>query len=436
MHENSGESATQIDWDRLRPVLDSVIRELKGGDREAVLLRFFEKRPFAEIGASLYLNEDTARKRVDRALDRLRIVLAKRGITSTATALALVLENQAVTAAPSNWAIMVTDAALTGAARGCGSTTTVLKILDFMSITKATSIIATTVAILIVTIATREVLASRAEQTSSIVAAQDYDALLAHLHELRQRAQAAEQDQAQLRKFIDDARAARMAEESLTKRASQTARAAERRARDPVAEGNAFLAAHPEVKQALVERAKARVAARFHSLYQALGLTPPQIEHFENLLIEREGVTFPTDEGELILRPGTGLSNNEVEDRMHELLGDSGYQQYQEVAQMVPARALATQLASALYFTDTPLTAQQAERIVQIVTNGKVGPANTRPGQYDWDAIIRNSQGVLSDPQLAALEGMQEQDQFNQALKLTIKHSQPSAGNTGGSSSQ
>src|SRR5436190_6281619 len=42
-----------LDWSRLRPVLDEALHELKEADREAILLRYFEKRQLAEIGARL-----------------------------------------------------------------------------------------------------------------------------------------------------------------------------------------------------------------------------------------------------------------------------------------------------------------------------------------------------------------------------------------------
>jgi len=68
-------------------VLDDALHELKAGDREAVVLRFLEDRPLREVGARLGLNENAARMRVDRALDKLRGQLARRGITSTASGL-------------------------------------------------------------------------------------------------------------------------------------------------------------------------------------------------------------------------------------------------------------------------------------------------------------------------------------------------------------
>jgi len=121
MHELLSNTAPEADWDRLRPVLDAAMRELSERDREAVLLRFFEGRGFAEVGARLNLTENAARMRVDRALDKLRVRLSEHSVTSTAAALAIALASQAVVAAPAGLAASVTGAALTTAATGGGA---------------------------------------------------------------------------------------------------------------------------------------------------------------------------------------------------------------------------------------------------------------------------------------------------------------------------
>lgn len=100
------------EWSRLRPLIDDVVHELDERDREAVLLRFFQNRPFAEIGAALRLSEDAARLRVDRALDKLRCALERRGVKSTLTALATVFANQVGATAPAGLAATITTAAL------------------------------------------------------------------------------------------------------------------------------------------------------------------------------------------------------------------------------------------------------------------------------------------------------------------------------------
>ena len=45
--------APSLDWDKLRPILDQAMLRLKQADREAILLRYFQNRPLAEIGTRL-----------------------------------------------------------------------------------------------------------------------------------------------------------------------------------------------------------------------------------------------------------------------------------------------------------------------------------------------------------------------------------------------
>ena len=118
MQEFSRDPNAAVDWEKLRPVLDVAINELGENERDAIVLRFFEARPFAEIGAALRVTEDAARMRVERALEKLRTALARHGVTSTSTALATVLANQLIIAAPSGLVASVTGAAVAGSVAG------------------------------------------------------------------------------------------------------------------------------------------------------------------------------------------------------------------------------------------------------------------------------------------------------------------------------
>jgi RNA polymerase sigma factor (sigma-70 family) len=124
----SSDPTSPLDWERVRPVLDEALAELNEQDREAILLRYLEGRDFAQVGEKLSLSDNAARMRTDRAVDKLRALLERRGVRSTAAALSLALANQAVVAAPAGLATTVTGAALAGA----GTTAT----LTFMSLTK------------------------------------------------------------------------------------------------------------------------------------------------------------------------------------------------------------------------------------------------------------------------------------------------------------
>ncbi len=112
--------APDADWDRLRPVLDDALAELAHLDREALILRFFEGRDYRTVGARLALSENAARMRVERALDKLRARLVRRGVESSAALLAVALAGPAMPAAPVGLAAAVAGKALSGGASAAG----------------------------------------------------------------------------------------------------------------------------------------------------------------------------------------------------------------------------------------------------------------------------------------------------------------------------
>jgi RNA polymerase sigma factor (sigma-70 family) len=128
MQELLDNHGPEPDWEKVRPVLDQVMVELSEPDREAILMRYFEKRPLGEIGQRLGLSEDAARKRVERGLEKLRAVLARRGLTTSAS-LAIAISANAVHAAPAGLAAVVTAGAVAGSAAGAGVTATLLKLM-------------------------------------------------------------------------------------------------------------------------------------------------------------------------------------------------------------------------------------------------------------------------------------------------------------------
>ena len=102
-----------LDLGSLRPLIDAALDELKEGDREVVLLRYFGELTFPEIAQRLQLSESAVRMRAERALDKLRLKLHRRGVVSTSTALGLVLADQMLAApAPVGLAVSAITASL------------------------------------------------------------------------------------------------------------------------------------------------------------------------------------------------------------------------------------------------------------------------------------------------------------------------------------
>ena len=117
-------------WAQLTPLLDDALAELGETDRTALVLRFFENKTAREIAGALRMEESAAQKRVARALEKLRALFVKRGVTLTATVIAGALAANSVHAAPAGLAVTVKAAAL--AAAGTGAFT----LFQFMTISK------------------------------------------------------------------------------------------------------------------------------------------------------------------------------------------------------------------------------------------------------------------------------------------------------------
>jgi hypothetical protein len=124
MSLSAPETTPPVPWERMAPLLDEAMRELPRTDQDAVVLRYFQGKSLRETGAALKLSEEAARKRIARALDKMRGHFARRGVTASAALLAEAIGANAAPAVPAALAGSVTGASLAGAAgaaSGAGS---------------------------------------------------------------------------------------------------------------------------------------------------------------------------------------------------------------------------------------------------------------------------------------------------------------------------
>ncbi|MBE2213075.1 MAG: TonB family protein [Opitutaceae bacterium] len=141
MEELHSDDSHDAAWAQLRPHLDAMMQRLDRSDREAILQRFFAGRNFPEMAAALGVTESGARMRVDRALEKLRVLLEGRGIRSSAAVLGGVLATEALAAPPAGLAAAITSTALAqaGGAAAAGA-------LGLFGMTKIQTIILATAA--------------------------------------------------------------------------------------------------------------------------------------------------------------------------------------------------------------------------------------------------------------------------------------------------
>jgi RNA polymerase sigma factor (sigma-70 family) len=135
MQSELNESSPAV-WTQLEPLLDEAMASLGETDRAVLALRYFENQTAAEIGRALKLNEEAAKKRVNRALEKLHRFFNKRGISSTTAIIAGEISAHSVQAAPVALAKAVTVVATSKGATA--STLTHVKgALKIMAWTKA-----------------------------------------------------------------------------------------------------------------------------------------------------------------------------------------------------------------------------------------------------------------------------------------------------------
>ncbi|PWU09702.1 MAG: hypothetical protein C5B50_26890 [Verrucomicrobia bacterium] len=112
-------------WEQIAPLLEPAMDALGEADRSALVLRFFENKTMAEVGAATGASEDAARMRVNRSLEKLRTMFAKRGVTLTAALIASALSANVVKSAPLGLGGRVCLTAMLAGSKG-GATITLL----------------------------------------------------------------------------------------------------------------------------------------------------------------------------------------------------------------------------------------------------------------------------------------------------------------------
>jgi RNA polymerase sigma factor (sigma-70 family) len=152
MQSTLNESDTDGVWRQLAPLLEEAMTRLNEKERTLLALRFFENKSGAEAAALLGIEVWAVRKRVERAVEKLRTFFAWRGIRVSTGILTAAISANSVQAAPVALAKSVTAVAVAKSAAASGSTLTLIKgTLKIMAWTKAkTAIVVGVAAILAV----------------------------------------------------------------------------------------------------------------------------------------------------------------------------------------------------------------------------------------------------------------------------------------------
>jgi len=223
------------------------------------------------------------------------------------------------------------------------------------------------------------------------------------------------------------------------------------------------LAGNAEFQRLMAIQMKGRISQTYGPLFKALNLSPDQLAQFQSLLADKQqamvdvmqaardqGINPRTDpEGFKTLM---GQAVSQVDQTIQQTLGDAAFQQYQQYQQTLPERNVVGSLQQQLSYTQTPLTDDQANALIALLAQnqpqraggGTAGTGNggdSGPGPMALmngggdarvtDDALAQAQGVLSGPQLAALQQIQQQQQARQQMQQLMRSANQGAASGG-----
>jgi uncharacterized protein (TIGR03435 family) len=121
MQSLANPSASEV-WLQIAPLLDEAMAQLKDKDRNLVVMRYFENKSAREMADALGLEPPAAQKRLTRAVEKLRVYFAKRGLPHSAAVMAESISANSVCLAPAGLAKTIALAAAAKGAAAGGST--------------------------------------------------------------------------------------------------------------------------------------------------------------------------------------------------------------------------------------------------------------------------------------------------------------------------
>lgn len=390
---------TEPNLDQLRTVLDRAMGELNERDRDAVALRFYEGRSFADVGTRLKMTEDAARIRVSRALDKLHGILAREGLGSTGATLGVVLSQQASAALPPGLAgaIAGNTMAATGATSSLAGT-----VFLIMNSTKTAAGLAIVVGLFAIAIVHRQHDETRRAESALAAADGMLEEALRRLDESRRRSQRVQSDLTSLQHAFDEQQAAVQSAAAVAEnRAKHGAPGPALPARPRVVDK--VLSANPEVRQSLTDWMQGNFRMTFGPFYKAMGFSPEKIDALEKLLLQED-----VNMGSVLLslRPESVELSELVED-LRRLLGDDAFRKMEEFYPTRFVRRVADGLAGNLYDTDSPLTSFQSEQLIRIFAESSPDyqkGGHPFPSMIDWKIALERAKGILSPTQFGILE--------------------------------
>ena len=352
-------------WAQVAPLLDAALDGLSEPDRDAVLLRYFERKSASEMAQTLGISEEAAQKRVGRAVERLREFFAKNGVTVGASGLVVSISANAVQAAPAGLAASISTAALAGATLVSTTTATVATTIAITMTTMQKLIVATAIT------AVAGVAIYEARQASNL--REQNQALL--------RQQAASPNQAQQPPRTSTTEPKRTAAQATTPAKKSPSEVSKLRAQvEALRDENATIknksalskvTADPETRKLMREQQKMGMSFIYSDLAKQLKLTPEMTGKLNDLLADHVMDCIDTITQSLQNHASSteidllfGAEDLVLHEKVSALLGSDGLAQYKYYSQNLIGGLTVQQFANNLT-GDTETKAVKRNQLLQ-----------------------------------------------------------------------
>lgn len=405
MQQMLSDPASPGQWDEVKNLLDAALDSLNEGDRLAVLLRFFEHRTYAQTGATLRLSEDAARMKVERAVGKLRSWLARRGVHSSAAALAAGMSQFGACAAPAG---LVGSMAEWVAAYGAmGGSAATVSVLPFPRVTLSAAWVVAIVALTVGLIALRHVTAQTDRAQGELAVARNRLATLTAMS-------------------ATSAPSEPNSEQVVARARSGLARASVTSGSRTGTSAGAKTSSQTNLRLAGGRRTVVR--AMYDEFYKDAAFTPAEIEAFELTSVQGPGRALwlfdvTADDAALTATLPAELTAGQMADRLRTLLGEERYRRYLDYQRTIPARLLAAEVAGNVYL-DAPLGREQAAQLIRTLTDASASYLRggaVEAATLDWDAAFREAAQFLTPAQFEALVDVKDQQLIERAIVMHLE---------------
>jgi RNA polymerase sigma factor (sigma-70 family) len=394
----------EIDWDRIRPVIDGLLSQLSPRDQETVCMRFFEGRTFTEIGEKLRIGEDGARLRSNRAIDKINRLLARRGIRSTSAVLTGVLATQQSIAVPTGLAAATTAAVLSGSTTAAGGFALSHLLPPLMN---TSQIFVGSLAVLAIAGlggALYQSHANRNAVASLAALREEHVALQREITELRGKAvNAAMKSVPRANETAAQPASAGVPDGSKlpTRRGPLDANISVPSSVEALLRQVDHVLAHPELRPAFVGQVVQQLWGNDQRLFKSLGVSPAQEEaikkeagDYANTLLDARARRVGGEDFSEAFAAADEYSFNQVK----RILGEENFAQLKQLKASGRENNTVDQLAARLYFTESPLTGEQANQLTRILVQNRfsVNQTDTVAGQKVSDSDYSTFRGAQS----------------------------------------